>query len=457
MERNDSQAPGGTRSRLELALERCARFGVKPGLEAIRAACAAMGDPQDSLRVVHVAGTNGKGAVCALIDSALRAAGFRTGRYTSPHLVSLNERFFLDGAPVSGAMLDSAFQQLKHSNTQTLPPLTYFELLTATAFALYGKARVDYIVLETGLGGRLDATNIVRKPEVCVITRIGLDHCDWLGHTIAEIAAEKGGIIKPDVPVVLGAMPDEARQVLERIAAERHAPCLYAPESVDEWPGPLNPNSNPQTLKPSNTSVPFVKLALGGKFNRENAVTALAALKVLGIGREAIERGFSSVVWPGRFQHVAYRGKRFLVDGAHNPPAMRALADSLKSEVESRKSAGGVTWRHVICGFCGDKDVSANLEILREVADVGIAVPIRNPRSLPPERTAELMRKAGFAGVRACMSVREALDVAPDGTVVCGSLFLAGEALAAMGVPGFGGRFAPNETFANEKKIFCNP
>ena len=491
---------------LEQGLERCARFGVKPGLEAIRAVCAAMGDPQDSLRVVHVAGTNGKGAVCALIDSALRAAGFRTGRYTSPHLVSLNERFFLDGSPVPESMLDSAFLRLPQPSTAredarppnpqrlagtlALPPLngsrgrlpshpsmaredaclpnaqrstaredarppnpqpslTYFELLTATAFALYGKAKVDYLVLETGLGGRLDATNIVRKPEVCVITRIGLDHCDWLGHTIAEIAAEKGGIIKPDVPVVLGAMPDEARQVLERIAAERHAPCTYAPESVDECPGPLNPSSNPQTLKHSNTSVPFVNLALGGKFNRENAVTALAALKVLGIGREAIERGFSSVVWPGRFQHVAYRGKRFLVDGAHNPPAMRALADSLKSEAGDRKSEGGVPWRHVICGFCGDKDVPANLEILREVADVGIAVPIRNPRSLPPERTAELMRKAGFADVRACMSVREALDAAPDGTVVCGSLFLAGEALAAMGAPGFGGRFAPNETFAN--------
>ena len=443
---------------LEQALERCARFGVKPGLEAIRAVCAAMGDPQDSLRVVHVAGTNGKGAVCALIDSALRAAGFRTGRYTSPHLVSLNERFFLDGSPVPESALDSAFLQLPQPSTlNPQPSLTYFELLTATAFALYGKAKVDYLVLETGLGGRLDATNVVRKPEVCVITRIGLDHCDWLGHTISEIAAEKGGIIKPDVPVVLGAMPDEARQVLERIAAERHAPCTYAPEGIEEGSVPINANSNPQTLKHSNTSTFSMNLALEGMFNRENAVTALAALKVLGIGREAIERGFSSVVWPGRFQQVAYRGKRFLVDGAHNPPAMRALADSLKSEVGSRKSAGGVPWRHVICGFCGDKDVSANLEILREVADVGIAVPIRNPRSLPPERTAELMRKAGFSDVRSCMSVSEAIDAAPDGTVICGSLFLAGEALAAMGVPGFGGRFAPNETFANEKKNLLQP
>ena len=446
MERNDSQAIDGTLSRLEQALERCARFGVKPGLDAIRAACAAMGDPQDSLRVIHVAGTNGKGAVCALVDSALRAAGFRTGRYTSPHLVSLNERFFLDGAPVSGAMLDSAFQQLKHSNTQTLkqsdnlslPPLTYFELLTATAFAFYRSQKVDYLVLETGLGGRLDATNIVKKPELCVITRIGLDHCDWLGQTLVEIAAEKGGIIKPGVPVVLGAMPAEARAVLERIAAERQAPCLFAPDAVGAGSVPAD-------------------LALGGLFNRENAQTALAALKVLDVGREAIERGFASVVWPGRFQRVTYRGKRFLVDGAHNPPAMRALVDSLKAEAGSGKPEADAPWRQIICGFCGDKDVSANLEILREVAGVGFAVPIRNPRSLPPERTAALMRKAGFADVRACLSVRDALDAAPDGTVVCGSLFLAGEALAAMGVPGLDGRFAPNEVFCAEKKNPAQP
>ncbi|MBR4614692.1 MAG: bifunctional folylpolyglutamate synthase/dihydrofolate synthase, partial [Kiritimatiellae bacterium] len=203
------------------ALGRCARFGVKPGLETIRAVCAAMGNPQDSLRVVHVAGTNGKGAVCALIDSALRAAGFRTGRYTSPHLVALNERFFLDGAPVSTEKLNAAYRQiaeLSTTNYRLSTDLTYFELLTATAFELYAGERVDYLVLETGLGGRLDATNVVKKPAVCIITRIGLDHCDWLGHTIAEIAAEKGGIIKPEVPVVLGAMPDDARRVLERIA-----------------------------------------------------------------------------------------------------------------------------------------------------------------------------------------------------------------------------------------------
>ncbi len=417
---------------LAIALERCARFGVKPGLEAVRAVCAAMDNPQDSLRVVHVAGTNGKGAVCALIDSALRAAGFRTGRYTSPHLVSLNERFFLDGAPVSTEKLNAACSTL---NPQLSTNLTYFELLTATAFELYRREKVDYLVLETGLGGRLDATNIVKKPAVSIITRIGLDHCDWLGHTIAEIAAEKGGIIKPEVPVVLGAMPDDARHVLERIAVERHAPCLYAPE-----------NSKLETGNPK-----LKTLNLQGTFNRENAVTAFAALKVLGIADSAIARGFASVVWPGRYQRLTVGDRRILVDGAHNPPAMRALVDSLKAEPQ--ESEGGFPVRSVLCGFCGDKDVGANLKILREVAEAVFAVPIRNPRTLPPERTAALMREAGFRSVTVCKTLEDALNRAPDGTVVCGSLFLAGEVLELLGaLPGPDGLCVPNETFTPRAK-----
>lgn len=404
------------KTRLEEGLERCAWFGMKPGLDSIRKVCAELGDPQDALRIVHVAGTNGKGATCALVESALRAAGFRTGRYTSPHLVSLTERFMLNGSPVDERMLDEVYASIPDAQG-----LTYFELLTAIAFELYRRELTDYLVLETGLGGRLDATNVVKRPQVCVITRIGLDHCDWLGGSLREIAAEKGGIIKDGVPVVLGAMPDEARETLERIAAERNAPCVYAPEAVRE------------------SDIPG-SFALAGKFNRENALTALSALKVIGVGREAVERGFASVVWPGRFQRIEKRGKRFIVDGAHNPPAMRALVDSLKEERD-------FPVRAAICGFCGDKDVSANLALLREVADSGIAVAIRNPRSLTSGATAKLMREAGFSSVGECKTLEEALSCAPDGTVVCGSLFLAGEAIEALGAGSSSpGGFTPNET-----------
>ena len=401
---------------IEDGLARCAMFGMKPGLDSIRNICAALGNPQDSLRIVHVAGTNGKGATCALVESSLRAAGFRTGRYTSPHLVSLEERFLLDGSPVAKALLDETYASMPGAEG-----LTYFELLTAVAFALYRRERTDWLVLETGLGGRLDATNVVKRPELCVITRIGLDHCDWLGGSLREIAAEKGGIIKEGVPVVLGAMPDEARETLVRIAAERGAPCVYAPDAVTD-------GDIPRTF------------ALAGKFNRENALTALAALKVLGVGREAVEKGFASVVWPGRFHRIEKWGKRFVVDGAHNPPAMRALVDSLKEERD-------FPVRVAICGFCGDKDVSANLALLREVAGSGIAVSIRNPRSLTPGATAKLMREAGFSAVGECATLEEAFSLAPDGTVVCGSLFLAGEALEALGATvSPAGGFIPNET-----------
>ena len=398
---------------IEEGLAKCAMFGMKPGLDSIRRVCASLGNPQDALKVVHVAGTNGKGATCALIDSSLRAAGFSAGRYTSPHLVSLSERFLLNGKHVDGKLLDKVYATIPESEK-----LTYFELLTAVAFELYRQASVDWLVLETGLGGRLDATNIVSKPEVCVITRIGFDHCDWLGKTLPEIAAEKGGIIKSGVPVVLGAMPDEAREILERIAAERGALCIFAPDVVSEGDIPRD-------------------FALEGKFNRENALTALAALKVIGIDRSATERGFASVVWPGRFQKIVRNEKSFIVDGAHNPPAMRALVDAVKAD--------GAAVDAAVCGFCGDKDVAENLRILREVTTKALAVSIRNPRSLSSAVTADMLIKEGFSDVRACGSLAEALALAPKHTLVCGSLFLAGETLEHLNANPDGGKFFFNE------------
>lgn len=203
-------------TRLNRIMER-RRFGMRPGLDAMRAVLAELGNPQDALKCVHVAGTNGKGATCAILDAVLRAAGHRVARYTSPHLVSVNERFFLDGAPapdaalaaVEGRVLDAVERAERAHGFQ----LTFFETLTALAFELFAEAKPDVVVLETGLGGRLDATNVIASPLVSVITRIGLDHCDWLGATHAAIAEEKAGIVKPGRPVVCGAMPLAAREL----------------------------------------------------------------------------------------------------------------------------------------------------------------------------------------------------------------------------------------------------
>ena len=379
----------------ELAARR--RFGMKPGLDAIRGISAALGDPQKSFKAIHVAGTNGKGAVCAMLDAALRANGLRVGRYTSPHLVKLNERFFLDGAPIGDDALSAAAEKVAKIAPDDL---TFFEALTAVAFLVYAEAKVDYAVLETGLGGRLDATNVC-VPELCVITRIGLDHCDWLGDTVEKIASEKAGIIKPHVPVVLGENLPEVRAVVEARAKEVGAPFFYAPDVASAADVPRD-------------------FSLAGTFNRENAVTALAALKVLGKGDAS---GFADVVWPGRFQRV----ENFIVDGAHNPPAAHALAEALRELHLSEPLA-------LIAGFCGDKDVGEVLSILAPFVKKGYAVRTNNPRSLSAEETAEKMRAAGINAV-AAPSLAAAIGSASSAprALICGSLFLAGEALVELG------------------------
>ena len=435
------------------------RFGMRPSLDAIGGVCAALGNPQKKLRAIHVAGTNGKGAVCAMIDACLRADGLRIGRYTSPHLVRINERFVLDGNPVSDDKLEKCSKIVEEAisrwgqtiEKRGLPPIevTFFEALTAVAFVLYADEALDYVVLETGLGGRLDATNIC-APEISVITKIGLDHCDWLGDTVEKIAAEKAGIIKKGVPIVLGKNDPEVIAVVKACASEVGAPFFYAPDMADESEIPDG-------------------FSLEGAFNRENAVTAIAALKVLSqlesskglLGptlrdpkltltdskptlidskltlndpkqtlSDTMLKGLCNVVWPGRFQRVG----RFIIDGAHNPPAARALAAALSKYAPF---AGSVPT--LIAGFCGDKDVDETLRILAPLVGKGIAVRTNNPRSLAPEELARKMESAGIPAI-SCDSIHLALEKmgsVPNSsgvdTLICGSLFLAGEALAELG------------------------
>ena len=451
------------------------RFGMKPGLETITALCAALGDPQRKLRnVIHVAGTNGKGAVCAILDAALGAGslasrsayngvGAGVARYTSPHLVKLNERFFLNGAPLDDATLESAAAKVALASP-TLNDVTFFEALTAVAFVAFADADPDWTILETGLGGRLDATNIC-SPRLCVITKIGLDHCDWLGDTVEKIAAEKAGIIKPGVPVVLAKNEPAVIEVIRRAAAEKGAPFYYAPELADESEIPED-------------------FPLLGAFNRENCVTALAALKVIkvGLGSDRVSLGsdrvrqqelrvdLSGVVWPGRFQRVG----EFLVDGAHNPPAARALASALSSTSTHTLTLSPSHPLTLIAGFCGDKDALEVLKILRPFVARGFAVRTNNPRSLSAEATAALMREAGIPS-EACGSLKEAIGKATDGeslasrsaynggarnleagrpegrahnfdVLICGSLFLAGEAIVELGAYPWGSpRFDSSE------------
>ena len=393
----------------ELAARR--RFGMKPGLAAISEICVRLGHPERAFKAVHIAGTNGKGAVAAILDS--RFAG---GRYTSPHLVKLNERFFLRGRPVDDATLERAAAEV----TPALPDgATFFEALTAVAFELYAQERPGRVILETGLGGRFDATNVCDS-ELSVITKIGLDHCDWLGGTIAEIAAEKAGIIKTGVPVVVGRNGDEALEVIEKEAKTLGAPFFYAPDVVEDCEIPED-------------------FSLKGAFNRENAVTALAALKVLGTDPVT---SLADVVWPGRFQEIG----SFIVDGAHNPPAAEALAAALDDEKVD-----------LIAGFCADKDAVETFRILAPHIRRGTAVKTNNPRSLAAEEAAALMREAGIEARAENGGLAAALAVAGKDvrTLVCGSLFLAGEAVVLLGVYPWGGdiRFDRSELSVKREDI----
>ena len=392
------------------------RFGMRPGLETVSALCRALGDPQRAFPAIHVAGTNGKGAVCAILDAALREDGVRpVGRYTSPHLVALNERFFVDGAPVDDATLERLARKVQNA-AETMPDdsaPTFFEALTAVAFLLFAERRTRFAVMECGLGGRLDATNVC-SPALCAITRIGLDHCDWLGDTVEKIAAEKAGIVKPGVPVVLGRNEASVVEVVRRRAEELGAPFVYAPDVADESEVPAD-------------------FPLRGSFNRENAVTAIAALKTLQGTRPC--RLPSSVSWPGRFQRVG----GFIVDGAHNPPAARALAEALREDGYGERSLD------LVFGACADKDVDCVLRTLAPFARRGLAVRTGNPRSLAADALAVRMRTAGIDAAP-CATLAEALGAAKPDALVCGSLFLAGEALVALGAyPWPSPRFDPNE------------
>ena len=395
------------------------RFGIKPGLETISRLAEKMGSPEKNLKFVHIAGTNGKGATCALVDSALREAGISTGRFTSPHLVSINERFFVNGNPVSDELLASTINEtipiIEEFEKESRSETTFFECLTLVALCLFAKANVQVVVFETGLGGRFDATNIIPPENLlcCAITRIGLDHCDYLGNTIPEIAAEKGGIVKRDSTLVLGKMPKEAKDVILEIAESKNAVFKDA----------------------SKEKLPDEDIGLWGSFQKENAKTALSILNVLkefgfSIPDDAIKSGFKNVIWPGRCQRIEKDGANFIVDGAHNPDAANALLGALEA-IDSQVG--------LIAGFCGDKDVDGHLAIMAKRAVKAWAVKTRNERSLDAQKVSQMMRNAGIEDVSISNSLSDALTAAGEWSkknrttvVVCGSLFLAGEALQEL-------------------------
>jgi dihydrofolate synthase / folylpolyglutamate synthase len=391
--------------------------GVQPGLARMERLLGALGNPEQNLRCLHVAGTNGKGSVCAFAESILRASGHRTGFYSSPHLINFSERIRINGVPVSEGEILEGIAQLKAAcagwRKEELP--TYFELVTALAFLIFSDAACEIILLETGLGGRLDATNAAPK-LACAITPIALDHTEWLGETLAEIAREKSGIFRPNLPAVISPQPETAMREIELIAQKLQVVLIPVQEPLDSsW-----------------------TLGLVGAHQRFNAAVALELVKAGGFvpSREEVACGLAKVSWPGRFQRLKHG--RLILDGAHNLHAARQLVQTWREEFAEQKCL-------LIFGALADKAPQAMLSTLASIAEEIFLVPVASPRSLAPQEYAGGLPvpvhlfhslREGLETALARSQTEESLQGMEVGlgskapVLLAGSLFLVGEALS---------------------------
>jgi dihydrofolate synthase/folylpolyglutamate synthase len=390
---------------IKLALENIECLLDELGLGSARAGRAVFGAlPKTFGRVIHVAGTNGKGSVCAMIDSICRAQGYRTGLFTSPHLVTFRERIRVNGDMISEDAVANGLTSIRNLVANWDPHPTFFEVVTALALKQFSDTKVDIAILETGLGGRLDATNAIQS-DVSVITPIDFDHEKWLGKTISEIATEKAGIIKPQVPVVSVTQRVEVEQLIRARAAKCRAPIQFVTEPYDKTP-----------------------IALVGPHQKQNAALAIGALPAGGIhvGDSAIAEGLACVEWPARFQRW---DERTIIDGAHNPAAARTLAE---------------TWREIfgdqqatfILAILSDKNLRAICEALAPISEFVLLPKIRSERTADPEELTKIL--AHITPPLPCSitsSIEEALALArakPNPILITGSLHFAGEILAHL-------------------------
>jgi dihydrofolate synthase / folylpolyglutamate synthase len=371
--------------------------GIKLGLENVRLLLEALGNPHQQLTCIHIAGTNGKGSVSAMLDSLGRAAGLRTGLYTSPHLVRFNERIQVSGQPITDYEVLAGLNVIRKAIAGSGCTPTFFEITTALGFLHFAAQRVDLAIMETGLGGRLDATNLI-TPLVSVLTSIDLDHQKILGDSRAKIAREKAGIIKPGVPVVSIAQTTDVREVIDEVATSLGSPVTYTTEPIID-----------------------LQIGLAGSHQRLNAAVAREALVVakLDISADALETGLKSVFWPGRFQTL---DDRLTIDGAHNLAASERLVQTW-GECYPGASAT------IVFGGLRDKELDKMLSVLAPIATRFFLVPVKNSRGEDPTniRLPSGIPGAVFPGVQEAVKAAHKLA---EPILVTGSLFLAGEVLS---------------------------
>lgn len=404
------------------------KFGIKLGLEQTRKLMDDAGAPDRKLKFIHIAGTNGKGSCAAMLERALRTVGYRTGLYTSPHLVSPCERIRLDGAAVSEELYADTVARLKAIADNYTECPTYFEFTTVMAALIFAEAEVDFVLWETGMGGRFDSTNVV-MPVCSVITGIAMDHEKYLGRTLSGIAGEKAGIIKPRRPVFGGDMPPEAVRVITETAATANAPLKYVE--------PGNPGEDLEFhLDGGHFAQSFnyhghrVTLGVAGPLQRRNFKIAYDVLMYLagefGFDLDQALGGLASVRWPAR---VEFLPDGSILDGAHNPDGARALTEALEEILPGEKFT-------VIMANFADKDSRGVLEQLNKAAAEFIFVPMATAgrNGLPPEELAALLATMAATPSRTAHSLPEALALpTTHRKLIAGSLFLAGEALECYG------------------------
>jgi dihydrofolate synthase/folylpolyglutamate synthase len=398
--------------------------GIKLGLDNIRRLLHAVDNPQDRLFVIHIAGTNGKGSVVALLDAMLRAGGYRTARFTSPHLIEINERFVVDGVPVADVDLDAVLGYLRPRCEAMVPPPTYFELCTAVAFQYFAVAEVDVALIEVGMGGRFDSTNVV-EPLATAITNIDLEHTAYLGDTLEKIAFEKAGIIKPGVPVVVGETRPGPREVILTRAEELGSPVVTI-EGDFHYALKGSPFAQLVTYEGMHHTLNDVPLSLAGPHQGANAAVAVALAEVLA-GRypkltlDAIITGLCEARWPCRMERVA-DDPPVIIDVAHNVAGAKRLADALDAYV-------------LVLAVASDKDAGEMLRALAPKAKRIILTAFEGHRALSVE---ELSAHAAYLAHDTIMTLPEAIEqglAAAHATlplVITGSVFTAGQARAHL-------------------------
>ena len=403
------------------------------GLEEISKVLDRLGNPEKQLKFVHVAGTNGKGSTATLLESCLRKAGYRVGLYTSPHLVRYNERFKVNGEEISDELLASATERVKAvvDTLEKAPP--QFELMTCIGFCCFLEAGCDIVVLEVGLGGRADTTNVIPVPEAAVITRIGLEHTEILGDTLEKITAEKAGIVKAGGTVILGDPTREVFGVTEELCRRQGAELIL---------------SDPAEAKPLTRSVegqkfswkqyPEISLSLLGKHQLQNGCTALATLEALrgkgwDIPEEAVLEGFRTAVWPGRFECVSTQ-PTVIIDGGHNQQCAEAIADALKEYFPGKKCT-------FLIGVMADKNFKGIFDALLPLAEKILAVTPDSPRALKAPRLCEkLGEEYGYFNAIPYETLDDALKALMQGATaedlicICGSLYMVGDVRKALGL-----------------------